>query len=105
MPYIYDIYLQLPAGKTDFFNDAGSPPHIGDSLVFGSSAAIEKLQSHLLAHARLLARAPGAQHEERPSGPPFVRRKRGVAAIPRGYSLLQGASGEAARLFKELMGQ
>ncbi len=42
-PYIYDIYLQLPAGKTDFFNDAGSPPHIGDSLVFGSSAAIEKL--------------------------------------------------------------
>jgi len=42
-PYIYDVYLQLPAGKTDFFNDAGSPPHIGNSLVFGSSAAVEKL--------------------------------------------------------------
>lgn len=42
-PYIYDVYLQLPAGKTDFFNDAGSPPHIEMGLTFGSEAAVGKL--------------------------------------------------------------
>lgn len=42
-PYIYDVYLQLPPGKTDFFNDAGSPPHVSTSLAFGSEAAVGKL--------------------------------------------------------------
>ncbi len=42
-PYIYDVYLQLPSGKTDFFNDAGSPPSVGASYVFGSSAAVKTL--------------------------------------------------------------
>ena len=51
-PYIYDVYLQLPSGKTDFFTDAGSPPRIGNSLVFGSSAAIEKLPA--LIYSRML---------------------------------------------------
>jgi hypothetical protein len=42
-PYIYDVYLDLPTGKTDFFNDAGSPPLVGASLVFGSESAVQKL--------------------------------------------------------------
>ncbi len=42
-PYIYDVYLQLPAGKTDFFTDAGDPPHIQMGLTFGSEAAVGKL--------------------------------------------------------------
>jgi putative cell wall-binding protein len=42
-PYIYDIYLDLPAGKTDFFNDAGSPLRSGVSYVFGSESAVQAL--------------------------------------------------------------
>jgi hypothetical protein len=42
-PYIYDVYVDLPAGKTDFFNDAGSPPSIGVGYVFGSTAAVQTL--------------------------------------------------------------
>ncbi|MDO8950320.1 MAG: cell wall-binding repeat-containing protein [Actinomycetota bacterium] len=42
-PYIYDIYLDLPVGATDFFNEAGSPPITGQGLVFGGTGAVETL--------------------------------------------------------------
>jgi len=41
--YIYDVYDTLPAGKTDYFTDAGEPPASGLSLVFGSEAAVGTL--------------------------------------------------------------
>lgn len=42
-PYIYDVYLDLPAGATDFFNEAGSPPITGQGLVFGGTGAVDTL--------------------------------------------------------------
>lgn len=41
--YIYDVWLELPAGKTDFFTDAGEPPASSLGLVFGSEAAVGTL--------------------------------------------------------------
>jgi len=39
--YIYDVFEELPVGKSDFFTEAGEPPSSGVSLVFGSEAAVD----------------------------------------------------------------